>query len=224
MIIPSDDEGNLHVSVSSVLRRHPNLDAKEIIVVSRRLSKESVRESLRRLTFVEDRGDFSFARSVNLGFLVAGERDVVVMGDDVELVSDGGFDLLQEEAPLRILACAVRGRVGPWWQREGQEHPEVPFVSFVCVYLPAQVIRMVGPLEEAFPGYGYEDTDYCLRARRMGLSCGVSRVLVEHGVALKSAFATVHKGALPEMESRARQAFEEKWRSLPHEASPPAGL
>jgi len=124
-----------------------------------------------------------------------------------------GFDLMAEEAPLRLLAASVEGRIGPWWQKAGENHAEVPFVSFTCLYIPRMVLDAVGPLEEGFPGYGYEDTDYCLRARRAGFSCGVSgRVLIEHSVKIKSAFVSTFPQNLVEMETAAREAFHEKWR------------
>jgi GT2 family glycosyltransferase len=70
---------------------------------------------------------------------------------------------------------------------------------------------MVGPFDESFPGYGYEDTDYCIRARRAGLSCGVSDVIVEHGVTVKSNFIEKHVADLWEMEQSAKAAFVAKW-------------
>lgn len=213
VVIPSDSEGNLAASATSVLARHPQMDPRRIYVVSRTIRQASAREGLRRLSFVHDETPFRYARSINLGFAASGDADVVVMGDDVEVATDGAFDLLGAQASLRVLAASVRGRVGPWWQREGQDHLEAPFVSFTCVYIPRTVYHIVGPLEESFPGYGYEDTDFCLRARRAGLSCGVcGAVVVEHSLKIPSAFVTQHKDALPDMEAAARVAFEEKWR------------
>lgn len=224
VVIPSDNEYSLAISAGSVLAMHRDLLPSRIVVVTRKIDPSQVRESLKGLTYVLDSGPFVFSRSINLGFQATGESDVIVMGDDVELVSSRGFDLLQEEAPLRILAPVVRGRVGPWWQKEGNAQVDVPFISFTCVYIPRSVYKIVGPMEEGFPGYGYEDTDYCLRVRQSGLSCGVSsRVVVEHSVRVQSAFISTYKEDMGAMELKAKKAFEKKWAGLvlpPHKLAP----
>lgn len=214
VIIPSDCEASLVQSVEALLKMHPELDTKRIFVPTRMLKASSVtKDVLKNVSFINDQSNFCYARRVNLALKASAPADVVIMGDDVEVMTPSGFDLLAEEAPLRILAASVRGRVGPWWQKEGQNHAEVPFISFTCLYAPRMVIDAVGPLEEGFPGYGYEDTDYCLRVRRAGFSCGVSgRVLIEHSVKIKSAFISAFPENLSEMEATARAAFSEKWR------------
>jgi hypothetical protein len=214
VVVPSDSEASLSASVEAVLKAHPGMDSKRIYVPSKALKASSVaKESLKNLSFVNDQTNFCYARRVNLAIRACAPADVVIMGDDVELMTPSGFDLLAEEAPLRLLAASVEGRIGPWWQKKGENHAEVPFISFTCLYIPRMVLDAVGPLEEGFPGYGYEDTDYCLRARRAGFSCGVSgRVLIEHSVKIKSAFVSAFPENLPDMESAARAAFHEKWR------------
>lgn len=214
VVIPSDAEASLSPSVESVLKAHPGIDSKRIYVVSKLLKASSVaKENLKSISFVNDQSNFCYARRANLGIRACAPDDVVLMGDDVELMTPFGFDLLAEEAPLRLLAASVEGRVGPWWQKKGENHAEVPFVSFTCLYIPRMVLDAVGPLEEGFPGYGYEDTDYCLRARRAGFSCGVAgRVLIEHSVKIKSAFVSTFPQNLGEMEAAAREAFAAKYR------------
>lgn len=214
VIVPSDSEASLAPSVEALLKAHPGMDSRRIHVPSKTLKTSSVsREHLKNLSFLSDQSNFCYARRVNLAIRACAPADVVIMGDDVELMTPSGFDLLAEEAPLRLLAASVRGRIGPWWQKEGETHAEVPFVSFTCLYIPRMVLDAVGPLEEGFPGYGYEDTDYCLRARRAGFSCGVAgRVVIEHSVKIRSAFVTAYPQNLPDLEAAARAAFADKWR------------
>lgn len=210
-VIPSDSADNLAKSVGLLLKAHEGLSLSRIIVVSRHLKEAP--KGFEGLILVQDPVEaFNFARRANLGFAYAEEDDVVLMGDDVEVVTPGAFDLLAEEAPLRILSASIKGRVGPWWQKDGLSHPEVPFVSFIAVYLPRFVRRMTGTLDERLPGYGYEDTDYCFRARRKGLSIGVSgKAVVEHSVGIPSAFVEAYGAQLPSMEHAARKAFERKY-------------
>jgi len=216
VIVPSDSEESLAPSMTALFKAQPGLDARRVFVPTRTLRSSSIskdKEILKNIQFIHDPSNFCYARRVNLAIRACAPADVIIMGDDVELVTQHGFDLLAEEAPLRLLAASVKGRVGPWWQKEGQNHAEVPFVSFTCLYIPRMVLDAVGPLEESFPGYGYEDTDYCLRARRAGFSCGVSgRVLIEHSVKIKSAFVSTFPENLHDMERAAREAFAEKWR------------
>lgn len=214
VVIPSDDEDNLSVSAPAVLSMHPGMPPSDIIVVSKRLRPESVREGLRGLTYVLDESPFCFSRRVNLGFQAAQDRDVVLMGDDVEVVTQNAFRMMAVDAPFRILSAAIRGRVGPWWQKEGETHLVAPFVSFVCVYIPRAVYEIVGLLDETFPGYGYDDTDYCLRAARSGILTGViGAALVEHNCKIPSSFVTKFPGELTNMERTAKEAFERKWKS-----------
>lgn len=212
VVIPSDSEDKLAACAASILKAHPDMDPARIVVVTGTLSPKSVRKEIEGLNYVWDPSPFVFGRRVNMGIAAAGKQDVVIMGDDAELVTAGGFDIMEAEAPLRVLACAVRGRVGPWWQKEGQNSPVVPFVSFTCVYIPRMVYKMVGAIEERFPGYGYEDTDYCLRAQLCGLTCGVcGNVVIEHGIRLESEFKLAYGSEIVAMENGAREEFERKW-------------
>lgn len=208
IVIPSDNVQNLKSCVAQIGKTHPGLPMAALVIVSRDL--KTLPAELRGARLVEDRSAYNFARRVNLG-IVQAKTDVVIMGDDVEVQTDRAFDLLASEAPLRILAPSVKGRIGPWWQKESQDHADVPFVSFTCVYLPRGVYDIVGKLEEGFPGYGYEDTDYCVRARKAGLSCGVKgSVVVQHGVGIKSDFVVRHGTDLARLEAEAAQAFYRK--------------
>lgn len=214
--IPSDSSENLKLCVTSIVCAHPLIDPKDILVISRDLAPGNEGGLLRDVTFIKDENEkFSFAKRANLAIQHADGRDLILMGDDVEVVTRDAFNILSETATIRLLSPAIRGRVGPPWQKEGQEHPEVPFISFICVYLSKTVTHIVGQFEERFPGYGYEDTDYCLRARKAGLSVGVDgRVLIEHNIRIRSAFVTKYGGQLAEMEASARTAFLAKWAGM----------
>lgn len=47
------------------------------------------------------------------------------------------------------------------------EPDQVDWVSFACVMLRAEMIAQIGPMDEGYFLY-YEDSEYCLRARRAG--------------------------------------------------------
>jgi GT2 family glycosyltransferase len=70
----------------------------------------------------------------------------------------------------------------PWLREE----PKV--LCFVCVYIRRDVLNKLGPLDERFIAYGWEDNDYCRRALADGYKLGIyDPVQVEHGT-LKSTF------------------------------------
>ncbi|OFV80517.1 MAG: hypothetical protein A2W26_05455 [Acidobacteria bacterium RBG_16_64_8] len=213
VLIPSDDQENLSKSVRSIFESHPDFDPADLFVVTGAIDPSCMPKEVNGCNVIVDRAPFVFGRRVNLGFKAIPHKDIVLMGDDVEIGTSRAFDLLAGQAPLRLLAPSVHGRIGPWWQREGENHPDVPFISFTCLYIPRTVYSIVGPLEEGFPGYGYEDTDYCLRARKAGLSMGVvGSVVIHHSVGIRSSFMKIHGAQLPAMESAAREAFIEKHR------------
>lgn len=212
VVIPSDNLQNVKLCIRRVEETHPGLDRSSILVVSRDL--KTLPQDLRGVKLIPDPSTFNFSRRINLGFSNAGGRDIVILGDDVEVLTERAFDRLAGEAPLRILAPSVKGRIGPWWQKESQDHVDVPFVSFTAAYIPRGVYDIVGRLEEGFPGYGYEDTDYCLRARKAGLSCGVKgSVVVAHGLGIKSDFVSKHGSRMQDLESQAERAFYRKHQS-----------
>lgn len=210
VVIPSDRIEAAQNCAASILKAHPGLNPSKIVVVSKQITPLEMGRDIPGATLLRDPSEFCFARRVNLGIERTASDDVVLIGDDGEVETEGAFDTMAAEAPFRILSATIRGRVGPWWQQTGRIS-EVPFVSFVCVYLPRLLLQMVGPLDESFPGYGYEDTDYCIRARRAGMSCGVSEVVVSHTIKIRSNFIEKHAGDLPKMEGAAKAAFAEKW-------------
>lgn len=210
VVIPSDRVKTFVGAVRSVIETHEKLTLDRIVLVTGSITKDALPEDLRKIRIVEDEEPFVFGRRVNMGFDETSPDDVVLMGDDVRVLEPGTFSLLKATAPLRIVAPAVEGRVGPPWQKKGQEWPMVPFISFTCLYVPREVYEIVGPLEEGFPGYGYEDTDYCLRVNRAGFSCGVSGVAVSHSVDATSHFVEKYEDKIVSMEEAARKAFYEK--------------
>lgn len=210
VVIPSDRAESFVGAVRSVLETHEKLTLDRVVLVTGSIGKKDLPEDLGQVRIVEDERPFVFGRRVNMGFEETYPNDVVLMGDDVRVVEPGTFGLLKATAPLRIVAPAVEGRVGPPWQKKGQEWPIVPFISFTCLYIPRELYEIVGPIEEGFPGYGYEDTDYCIRVNRAGFSCGVSGVWVTHSVDAPSHFVEKYDDKIVGMEEEARNAFYRK--------------
>ncbi|HVE66931.1 MAG TPA: glycosyltransferase family 2 protein, partial [Thermoanaerobaculia bacterium] len=89
---------------------------------------------------------------------------------------------------------------------------EVDGIVFACAYLRREVLDRVGHLSADFESY-FEDTDYCLRARRAGFKtylCGdVTLIHNEHGS------TTGDDGSFMRIFQASREVFRKKWaRSL----------
>lgn len=172
VVIPSKNAANLTRCADAVRKHEPNV---RIIVVDDGLGSVVVPEWT---FFVDGIKPFVFSRNVNIGIKAAGTDDVVILNDDALLQVPGGFSILQEAAQehpeygLIASTCRNVGNSNQWPQLVGlREDPRM--VCFVAVLIPRRTIDAVGPLDEQFTAYGFDDDDYCLRVRRSGLKIGI---------------------------------------------------
>lgn len=152
---------------------------------------------------------FVFARNVNLGLAAIGpDTDVLLINDDCELtmpVVETLQSICDADPSIGILSPQINGGVGNPDQAKGYRPPIAIYgefdpiqdftkpgppivyesrnpVCFVCIFIPASTLLSVGPLDEAFTGYGGDDVDYNERVKLAGLRCCItSRVSVRHG-------------------------------------------
>lgn len=179
-------------------------------------------------------GAFIFARAINQGLawaraLVAEPwPDVLIMNDDTRVASPAFFDTLLDLladpylAGVGIMSPAIRGGVGNLDQAVRVPLPHRVLLTrrpicFIAAVVRGAVLRDLGPLDEDFTGYGWEDTDYGRRASLAGWQLGVAgEALVEHGVdGGASMHGTFGRGRTAE-EMRAlfikgRDVFIRKW-------------
>lgn len=153
-------------------------------------------------TVIQTEGKFVFSKSANIWMDAAGTDDVILVNDDVRLSSDQSFYRLRSFAyqvdRLGILSPLIDGWVGNLYQNawevksrwpKGEGHKPAIIgmygkaqVCFICVYLKRKMIDSIGPMDENYTGYGFEDNDYCMSARKAGWLTGITRhVVVKHG-------------------------------------------
>ena len=97
---------------------------------------------------------FNFSRNMNLAWKMAENSDVVIAGDDV-CFSGPFVEQLQEVAYSDA--------------RIGFAVPELGGQScFVCAYIKRHLIEEVGPMNEDFDGYGWQDNEYYRRFEALG--------------------------------------------------------
>jgi GT2 family glycosyltransferase len=197
VVILSANAGNAVASVRSILRQEPMLDPRRIIIVDDG-ARALAEPQLPGIRWIEGEKPFVFARNANIGLRAAGKSDVILMNDDVELLTPGGFTrlagILEDRPDIGLASASVEGRVGNPLQRarpgEALRIETVGTICFVCVYLPRRVIDEVGILDERFVGYGCEDTDFTFRVRAAGLNTAVfDGCVVDHSHLLPPTFS-----------------------------------
>jgi GT2 family glycosyltransferase len=215
VVILSARADNLVGCIQSVLQNEPGLTPREIVVVDdgARASAGSQLPEVQWLTGIKP---FVFSRNANLGIRAAG-TDVILLNDDARLVTPHGFSDLAHEVGrhpyIGVCSAGIQGIVGNRNQQAGGPsgfRREEQYLAFVCVYIPRSVYNAVGPLDERFSGYGFEDNDYCIRVRAGGLILGVwSGCLVDHS-ACPSTFRS--RPDLAVLFEQNRRRFINKWK------------
>jgi GT2 family glycosyltransferase/glycosyltransferase involved in cell wall biosynthesis len=211
---------------------HPDF---EVVVVDNG-STDGTLEYLRGrgdIRLIENGENLGFVGGNNVGI---GETagDVVLLNNDTEIVRGDWLSRMQDLARSRddigLVGCRLvnaRGElvhagtympIPSFW---GQEYPgrekdigqystdrEVEGVIAACVYIKREVIDEIGPLDEDYFSY-YEDTDYCLKARKAGyrtFCCGGATVL--H---LENASTDLNRMDFSGTFRKSRETFISKW-------------
>lgn len=178
------------------------------------------------------RDPFVFARAVNLAAARATPgQDLLVLNDDAEMVtprwSEAAERALGKLALRRYglvsFSISDRANVGNADQALDPGlppgHPKESRLTlvFIAAVIRAEAWARVGPLDERFDGYGFDDNDYNVRVWKSGLRCGViSDVVVRHGKAgfpFSSSFARYNTAErLQDMWKINHAKIKEKWK------------
>ncbi len=196
VVILSARASNLVPCVRALQAMEPDLPPDHVVVVDDGARSEA-EPALPGLCWVQGAKPFVFARNANLG-IAAADSDVVLLNDDALLQTPRGLttmvEAVRQRPELGLCSPAVKGVVGNdrqrWYPGAAGLREEPTALMFVCVLIPREVYARVGPLDERFVGYGYDDNDYSDRVRATGLRLGVWHdTVVEHG-SLASTFRT----------------------------------
>lgn len=169
---------------------------------------------------------FVFARNANLGIEACGDDDIVLLNDDAILRTAKGFSRLHTDWSLSashfgLVSSSLNFPPGLCGNEEQLPvHPDFPLfrkasrpLSFVAVLIPRATFDAVGPLDERFVHYGFEDNDYCDRVRRAGYRIAVyDGCFVDHST-LRSTFRSQPDWELQmELAARTYQLKQEESR------------
>ena len=138
---------------------------------------------------------FCYARNVNIGIKAAPGKNILLCNDDVRFVHPETVEALEyslEKRPdIGIVSPRIEGIVGNPLQRFAEPRSLVYSelrLAFVCVLISQEVIEDIGLLDEQFGNgdYGWDDVDYCLRAKKAGWKLAVNgEAVVKHGSSIK---------------------------------------
>jgi GT2 family glycosyltransferase len=168
---------------------------------------------------VEGKKPFIYARNVNIGITAARREDnpdaVILLNDDALLLTPLGFTHLAEAAakhPEYGIVSAVTNFAGNAAQiaKNVGFREEPNMLCFIAVLITAACLDRVGPLDERFTAYGWEDNDFCRRARQAGFKLGIYDLcFVDHRTLVSTFREDVHCGI-----SAGAAIYREKWGDL----------
>lgn len=221
IVILSARPENLRRCLTSILENEPALPRDRIVVVDDG-ARAGCGAEFPGVTWVNGIRPFVFSRNANLG-IRRSPGDVILLNDDARLLVKFGFTsqsyATRARKDIGICSAAITGFVGNPAQKPGVVaagmRAETGTLAFISVYVPRETILKIGQLDERFVGYGYEDNDYCLRARKAGFKLAIyDGCIVEHGST--NATSTYRsKADIGELMERNRRLYKEKW---PHDA------
>ena len=173
-----------------------------------------------------------FGPAVNQGLALAKGDYLAVLNNDI-IVSPGwarGMRRHLQTRPSLGMLCSITNNIGNEAQvalagstvaevfqsaqaytlrKVGQFLP-LQVCAFFCVMMHRKTYQAVGPMDEQFvPGF-FEDDDYCLRIKALGLEVGCAEdVFVYHE--LSASFDKLKSAHRQEIFERNKALFEKKW-------------
>lgn len=222
VVTPSRTSKLLNRLLESLFRTNKCFDG-DIVVVDDGLetfpfSEEGVR-------FVAGVKPFCFARNVNIGIAHADRQtDIFIANDDTSFISEDSLQLLYNAAnanpDIGLISPVFVRFDGVPYQSYGYFDPKdgiarIPegILSFAACYIQRRLLNSIGLLDERFVGYGFEDNDLCMRAKRGQFALGVlPTVVMSHGDLRGRASSTFGKlSNFSELMKQNRRLFVEKW-------------
>lgn len=152
------------------------------------------------------------------------DHDILYAGDDVRFIEPNTVKRLQEAA----YSDKTIGILAPWISNTNLGMSQLRhyfwkgYVAFPLVYIRRDLLNVIGFLEERFWGYGWDDVDFCFRARKAGFRVGVvSDIVIEHDIGkhFGKTFQRVtagDDGIIWNQNEANQKLFAEKW-GLPND-------
>lgn len=183
---------------------------------------------------IENKENLGFVRGNNVAINQIKDDDIILLNNDIIVEQADWVSVLQQTAYEKkdtgIVGCRLINEkreflhagtyICPetyWGQQIGggqkdigqySDNREVEGVVFACAYIKREVINKIGGLNEAFFSY-FEDTDYCLAARKAGykvICCG--KVTLIH---YQNVSTNVNEVNFSDMFLKSQATFKKIW-------------
>ena len=239
VVVVSYNQWHLTERCLQSIAEHSDTDALEIIVVDNASADETPQrlqswqqKDPNRRKVVLNQDNLGFGPAVNQGLAMAQGDYLIILNNDI-IVGPGwarGLRRHLEVDPQLGILCPVTNNIGNEAQvaLDGRTPAEVfesarhynlakvgkllplTIAAFFCVMIPRHVYTKLGGLDEQFvPGF-FEDDDYCLRIKALGLKIGCAEdVFVYHE--LSASFDKVGVSRRQAIFERNKALFEQKW-------------
>jgi GT2 family glycosyltransferase len=191
IVILSRKPDTLIPCVESIFKNEPNFSHDKIIVVEdgNAVGMEKAKTLFPDITWLKGPIPFINSRNWNIGVTTA-DDDCMVLNDDTTLETFEGFTKTakasHDSAHVGLISVAIEGRCGHGEQRRVSDSNTMrPMpggrIATIAFFLPKKTYKLVGPFDETFTKYGFDDDDYCIRTCEKGLwICTYDGCLVKH--------------------------------------------
>ena len=156
-------------------------------------------------TTIQGPSPFCLSQYENIGWNAAYPNDVILAGDDVRILTPNFLEIFQEAAYSRDDIAVLTPTI--------IESPEQS--PFVFGYFKRSVIDQIGPMDERFNSYGYDDNDFLTRCQMAGLyQTRTSKVSISHPTTSTTFFRKANSSENEPVQDgadRMRRLFAEKW-------------
>ena len=196
-------------------------------------------EGLDFITLLKNDENLGYAKGVNRGILAADDdSDIILLNNDTEFndflwliklfntanesnkYGVTGVKILQGTTDI-LQHCGAYLPLDTFWGQQitggeidvGQYSGihECESVVFACAYIKNDVIKEIGLLEEKFFAY-FEDTDYCLRAKRAGYKIIINGdITISH---FESSSTKVNGVSHSKIFLKSQETFKQLWKTI----------
>lgn len=193
-------------------------------------------EDMDWIKLIKNDSNLGFVRGNNIAIRQIPEGDVILLNNDMIITQQDWIGKLHEtaykEKEIGIVGCRLINERGDflhagtyiypetyWGQQIGsgekdigqyQDDREVQGIVFACAYIKREVIESIGALNEKFFSY-FEDTDYCLSARKAGykvVCCGSVTLIHYQNVSTR-----INDAKFSDMFLKSQKVFKSIWDS-----------